>query len=52
MATLSPAHSPRSRRDVATERDEAQHFLTLPQLALIASLGVAAWAAVLYPFLS
>ena len=43
----------RSQRDVAAERDEAQpsHFLTIGQIALIATLGAAAWAAVLGPFL-
>ena len=53
MATLSPAHSPLSQRGLDAERDEseAQHFLTIRQLALIATLGVAAWAAVLGPFL-
>jgi hypothetical protein len=54
MAILSSAQFPASRRDIAAESDDrdAQHFLTLPQLALIASLVAVAWAAVLYPFLS
>ena len=53
MATLIPAHSLRSRRDLATQRDdlEAEHFLTVRQLGLILTLGVALWAAVLGPFL-
>jgi len=53
MASFNPMYSSRSQRDVAVERGDAEpsHFLTIGQLALIATLGVAAWAAVLGPFL-
>jgi hypothetical protein len=54
MATFSPVYSPRSRSEVTADRDddaETSHFLTVGQLALLVCLGVAAWAAVLGPFL-
>ena len=53
MATVSPVHSPDTRRDIDAEREDrkTQHFLTLREIALMLSLGAAAWAAVLSPFL-
>jgi hypothetical protein len=50
MATVSPVDT---RREIDAEREDLKthHFLTLREIALMLSLGAAAWAAVLSPFL-